>query len=274
MFMKKKAIFALVLLYMSLSEAAYPPMVEIECTIAPIERSKIHPKASEDTPSQTRSSNWSGYVAATSLTDSTANGTVTYVAGSWVAPTVTSAATGDCAIWVGIDGYQIGSGSVTVEQIGTSHNWNNDAKHYFAWFEMYPVGSFEIKNFPVNDGDVISARVGYKGNNVFKLEIFNHTQGVSTVVPSSYTMTTHALRSSAEWIVEAPSSNVILPLSDFQTVTFNNCSTVINGISGTIINENWMADEITMVGSSDIKAQPSALSKNGTCFQVTWENAQ
>ncbi len=273
--MKKKALFSVVALVFSLSvQAIEEPLVEIECSLRPIERTKIHPSGefvtSQPSPtSQTSSTNWSGYVAATDLSGSSGNDTVSYVAGSWVVPTLV--ATKDatyCAIWVGIDGYQ----SPTVEQIGTSHNWSNGAQQNYAWFEMYPNGSYEISGFPVDNGDVISAKVSYKGNDTFKLVITNHTKGVTSTIPTSYTISSSALRSCAEWIVEAPYSGEVLPLSDFKLVTLNYCSAIIDGVSGAINNGQWMNDEITMSGSSGVEAQPTALLKNGTCFQVAWKS--
>jgi hypothetical protein len=242
---------------------------EIECSIKPIDRSKIHPPGNtSDTSNQAVSSNWSGYVAAPSLQQSI-QGSVTYAAGSWIVPTLSPTPdTSYCAVWVGIDGFLDG----TVEQIGTSHNWVGSAQQNFAWFEMYPSGAFELDGFPVNNGDQISVRIGYKGDNTFKLVIFNHTQGVSTVIPSSFTTSPDLERSSAEWIVEAPFSGTILPLADFHLVTFNYCSAIINGVSGTINNGLWVNDSITMEDSSGIEAQPSALQKEGTCFLVTWES--
>jgi hypothetical protein len=161
----------------------------------------------------------------------------------------------------------------TVEQIGTSHNCNDDVQQNSAWFEMYPNGAYEITGFPVDNGDVISARIGYKGDNTFKMVLLNHTQGISTTVPSSYTVSTTALRSSAEWIVEAPYSTSILPLSDFQLVTFNNCSAVIDGFSGTISSGNWQSSEITMTGANGAEAQPSAPIKKWHLFPSRLEAA-
>ncbi len=274
--MKRKTLFSLVLFLAastSWSIAEVPQMVEIECSIKPIHRVKIHPKGASRTAhsptSQSISTNWSGYVAAADLNEAASNGTVSYAAGCWVVPTLV--ATSDdtyCAIWVGIDGYN----SSSVEQIGTSHNWTNGAQVNYAWFEMYPNGSYEITGFPVDNGDVISARVGYKGNDTFKLVIFNHTKGVSTVIPSSYTMSSSALRSCAEWIVEAPYAGSILPLSDFQTVGLKYCSAVINGVSGTINNGQWMNDEIVLQGANGVEAQTTALSPDGSSFQVVWKS--
>lgn len=269
--MKRKTASCLAFLLASISccwsAAVDQPMVEIECALKPIDRAKIHPNGDYYTSDST-SSNWSGYVAATDFSGTSANGTVSYVAGSWVVPTLVASTDATyCAIWVGIDGYLSG----TVEQIGTSHDWVNGAQQNYAWFEMYPNGSYEISGFPVNNGDVISARVGYKGDDTFKLVILNHTQGVTTTIPTSNTMSTSAVRSSAEWVVEAPYSGAILPLSDFQLATFNYCSAIINGVSGSISDGSWLNDEITMVGGSGgVQAQPSGLLKDGSCFQVTW----
>ena len=246
----------------------YSEMEEIECTISPIDRSRIHPKGSAAVTAsgQTVSSNWSGYVAAPTFQQS-ATGSVTYAAGCWTVPTLSATPDNSyCAIWIGIDGFLDGS----VEQIGTSHNWVQGVQQNYAWFEMYPQGAFEIIGFPVDNGDVISARVGYKGNDTFKLVIFNHTKGVSTVIPAWYTTSPGTSRSSAEWIVEAPYSGSILPLSDFQLTTLNYCSAIINGVQGTI--GEWVNDAITMEGWCGVKALPSALLKNGSAFSVAWES--
>jgi hypothetical protein len=95
--------------------------------------------------------NWSGYAAITSILHPT-NESVTSVSGSWTVPAL-SASTDQtyCSIWVGIDGFS----SSTVEQIGTEHDWSGRSQSNYAWFEMYPSGSYEIEGFPVD----IHARV-------------------------------------------------------------------------------------------------------------------
>ncbi len=245
-------------------------MQEIECDIVSIHRAMIHGQEVYTTHSGlVNSNNWSGYVAAENLTNPV-NGSVDYAAGYWIVPTLLSTKDDTySAIWVGIDGFTNG----TVEQIGTSHNWINGAQQNYAWFEMYPSGAFMIGGFPVNVGDAISVRVGYQGHGVFKLVITNWTQDVSYTVPSFYTVNTAALRSSAEWILEAPFSSSTLPLADFNTVTFNYCSAVINKIHGTINNDGWQNDEMVMEDNpSYVKAVPTELQKDGTSFKVNWEN--
>lgn len=245
-------------------------MTEIECAIVSIERSKVHPRrvSSRASSGTTDSSNWSGYIAASSLKQSVP-GSVTFAAGHWTVPALSSTPDASyCAIWVGIDGALNG----TVEQLGTSHNWVNGAQQNFAWFEMYPNGSFEIQGFPVDVGDTMQAKIDYQGSDTFQLSIANLTKNVSTSIPLSHTKTS-AARSSAEWVVEAPYSSSILPLADFQLTTFHDCIATINGVKGTIGNGHW-ENEVVVMETSDqaVKAQPSALLRNGGSFYVTWKH--
>ncbi|HEX4069182.1 MAG TPA: G1 family glutamic endopeptidase [Candidatus Babeliales bacterium] len=213
------------------------------------------------------SQNWSGYAAVTKLSHPT-TGSVSAVYGSWVCPTLSSATHNtSCSLWVGIDGYS----SNSVEQLGTEHDWYNGHQSNYAWFEMYPNYSYEITGFPANPGNIISASVVYQGNGVFVLSIANLTAGVHTTIPTSYTVSHTAQRSSAEWILEAPYSGSILPLSHFGTVHFSNCTATINNVHGAINNSHWADDKLIMVtatGSS--KAVPSSLTSGGQAFSVKW----
>lgn len=257
---------------------------ELECYIMPLstaEWSKSHYKGryqcqKQDSTASTyvniplvdgTSINWSGYTAATNLTKP-AKWSVSDVYGSWTVPTLVSTLfTSYVSLWVGIDGYT----NSTVEQLGTLHIWQNGVQQNFAWFEMYPQGAYEVVGFPVNIGDVIAAEVLYVGKNQFNLSIINYTEGVSTVVPASYTKS-NGQRSSAEWIAEAPSmNNQVLPLADFGTVIFTNCTATINNVVGSISNKKWKNDALTMQTRRGLpKAVPSGLLANGTSFSVEW----
>ncbi len=258
-----------ILATLSLSAAPLPfeTIREIECEIKPFTRKR------PVTPPHIRvreglSTNWSGYAALTSLTNPLRN-SVTRVAGTWTIPRLTSTPnTTYSSIWVGIDGYS----SSTVEQIGTEQDWQNGRQQNYAWFEMYPNFAYEILGFPVNVGDSITGVVSYVGNNIFQLVLTNNTRRVTYTVPSTYTRTI-ANRSSAEWIVEAPSENTVLPLANFGTATMTSCSCTINGVSGPINSTKWKNDKITMITPSGLtKALPSALSTNGQSFSVTWKH--
>jgi hypothetical protein len=238
---------------------------QIKCQMTPHVRSRPHQKIEEST-----SLNWSGYAAVTNLKKPKTN-TVSSVSATWTVPTISATPDNSySSIWVGIDGYASGS----VEQIGTEHDWANGSQQNSAWFEMYPQGSYDIQGFPVNVGDSISASVNFKGDGVFELAIYNNTQSVYTIVPSSYTTSTSAARSSAEWVVEAPATNSgILPLADFSEVSLTDCQATINGVTGAINDNKWQSDGLIMaLKNGTIKAETSDLTGDGSGFSVTWNH--
>jgi hypothetical protein len=218
---------------------------------------------------QSNSQNWSGYAAVTSLSSPAVN-SVSAVYGSWIVPKLSSASHNTwCSLWVGIDGY----GSNSVEQIGTEHDWYNGHQTNYAWFEMYPDYSYEITGFPANPGDVMSASVVYTCNGVFVLTLVNETRKLYVTIPTSYTTSLSAQRSSAEWVLEAPYYNGILPLSHFNKAYFSNCTATINNIHGSISDQFWKKDALTMVTAGGaVKAVPSSLTSNGQAFTVTWKH--
>lgn len=203
-------------------------------------------------PISSVSSNWSGYaVTGSSVSD---------VAGSWVVPTVSTSTNGYSAVWVGIDGYS----SSTVEQIGTGEDVANGKASYYAWYEMYPSGSVTIATtndgttpFAVKPGDSITGSVAYNASaNDFVLTITDTTESetFSTTMASTAAMA----RSSAEWIVEAPSSNRgVLPLANFGSVTFTNAYATVNGTTGAI--DNWQSHAINIESVFQVEATTGAL---------------
>jgi len=256
----------------------------VECDIIPMQESEMHRShphipgsrsGATETMGNSTSINWSGYVASNNFSTPLAN-SVSSVSGSWIVPTLKATSNNSySSIWVGIDGYT----SPTVEQIGTSHNWVNGAQQNYAWFEMYPGGSYLISGFPLNLGDVISAVVIYSGNNIFTLVIYNDTQQLYHVVPTSYTTSATALRESAEWIIEAPYLNGVLPLSDFFTAYMWGCMATINGVTAPINNtslgsrNSWQYRGINMVTTTGAyKDQTSALLLDQGSFFVVWEH--
>lgn len=247
---------------------------KISCSLKPIHSHNTPPEAHGVLPhilvSESTSLNWSGYVSATNLQNPSLN-SVKAVSGTWTVPHVIQSSSSHTysSLWVGIDGYTNG----TVEQIGTEHDWSSGQQQNYAWFEMYPKGAYEIVGFPVNAGDSITASVTYLGTSVFKLTITNNTRHVTYTVPRTYTISTAAQRSSAEWIMEAPYLNGVLPLADFGTAGFTNCSATINGRSGAINNSHWQYDALSMqTQNSIIKSLASSLYSNGKAFSLTWQH--
>lgn len=247
---------------------------EVQCTIEPRKRKTEHgshphiPGTLKLKSGQVSSTNWSGYAALTNISRPT-NGAVTRVQGTWIVPTNVCTQTGYAAFWVGIDGYS----SPTVEQIGTEHDCKNGKQANYAWFEMYPRGSFNIGGFPLKPGDQITGTVEYLSENVFILTLRNDTEKIFAVIPTKYTTIAGAKRQSAEWIVEAPYLNNILPLADFRTAYMSQCAATINGIDAPINSTSWQNVSLEMVTNSNVpKAIPSALSVGGNSFSVAWRH--
>jgi hypothetical protein len=191
---------------------------------------------SQGTPWPYPTSNWSGYSI------DTAAKAVTDVQGTWTVPTVTVSgrSTEYAATWVGIDG----DNSSTVEQIGTDSDQVSGKASYYAWYEMYPAYPVYLdgkKGDPpalsIHPGDTIFADVNYNGS-AFVLTITDETD-IANSIYGSYTSPpltlASAQRSSAEWIVEAPSSgNSVLTLDNFGSETFTGAQATISGTTGTI----------------------------------------
>lgn len=203
--------------------------------------------------SNSTSTNWSGYA--------TTGTTYSDVKGSWVEPTANCAVTssGYSSFWVGIDG----DGTNSVEQLGTDSDCSHGHAQYYGWWEMYPNPSQNLSTsqYPVSPGDALAAEVHYNGSGSYTLTMSSSRGWTFTT-----TQSTSAKNGSAEWIAEAPSSGRILPLADFGTVTFSNCTA-----DGKVISANPNPDAITMTGKHNItKAKPSALNGSGNGFSVTW----
>jgi len=188
------------------------------------------------------STNWSGYAAETNLNAPAANA-VTRVSGSWTVPTVTGNTNAYSSVWVGIDGYS----SSSVEQLGTEQDTSKSgAATYYAWWEMYPNPSIKISSLTISPGDTISASVTYSSG-AFTLQLTDNTTGKSFSTTQSAT----AQRSSAEWIVEAPSSfSGVLPLANFGTANISGAQATISGTTGAINNASWQNTSIDMVSKS------------------------
>lgn len=277
MFLIQSLLFSLVLgcgLYAQDFSRGYK---QISCTITPIDRKVVrgvhpHIPAEKDQlkkSSKVVSTNWSGYVAAADFTTPSVN-SVSAVYGSWIVPTIGTNSNSYAAFWIGIDGYT----SSTVEQIGTSHSFVNGVKKHFAWFEMYPRGSFSVGGFPLAAGDVISASVVYSGDGIFTMNIYNNTREVYATVPTIYTKSLTAKRSCAEWIVEAPFLNGTLPLNNFTTAYLWGCIANISGILSLMNNSSWPNTAITMITNTGTpKAIPSVSLQDNSSFFITWKHA-
>jgi hypothetical protein len=208
--------------------------------------------------------NWSGYAAVDASLTAPTPGVVTDVDGTWRVPSVAlgkKSASLYSSVWVGIDGYANG----TVQQLGTEQDSLKGHAVYYAWYEMYPALPVMIPN-TVSPGDTMTAEVRYAGSNQYVLTLADETAHWSFTTTQTSSV---AVRSSAEWVVEAPSLGRVLPLADFGTVNMSGCQARINGTTAPV--GAWLYDKMTMVTrKNQVKAQPSDLSAGGSAFSVGW----
>jgi hypothetical protein len=219
------------------------------------------------THNKVSSANWSGYA----VQDSTSSALFTDVAGTWVEPTATCTSGQQfSSFWVGIDGYA----SNSVEQLGTDSDCNGSKPSYYAWYEMYPAFPVNLSKskYPVKPGDTLTASVSVSDEN-FTLSISSSRGWSFSTVQSG----TAALKqSSAEWVAEAPSSDSgVLPLADFGSVAFTNCTAAVSGGASKAISSfkgKKGPHEMTMAANGTTKATPSSLTSAGEAFGVTWDH--
>ena len=260
---------ALVLAMMVLPALPAAATVATAATFAP-DHAFLHSGPAHPTGSST---NWAGYAV------TGPSGSVSWVNGSWIQPTATCPARGVqyAAFWVGIDGFS----SSTVEQTGTDSDCSHGTALYYAWYEFYPAFPVTITAVTIHPGDVISAEVHYVNSSVgFRILLDDVTTGLSY---SHAAKVASAVRTSAEWIGEAPSSSKVLPLANFGTVKFGTDATAVLGtdtatISGTTgaigSFSSSSVNRINMVTSSGTitKAATSVLTPDGTSFNITWKH--
>lgn len=210
------------------------------------------------------STNWSGYASVLGSLTNPQKDAVSSVKGTWVVPSVNcSGITTDTysSAWVGIDGYV----SSSVEQLGTEHDCISGQPRYYAWYEMYPKPSSRV-TLPVSAGDVMTGEVKYQ-NGQFTLTL-SSVRGVFKTTQKA----NKSARSSAEWVMEAPWSGGVLPLTNFGTIPFSNSLATINGVTGSI--NAFTNDKINMTASDGftIKALTSPLAPDGASFSISWQH--
>jgi hypothetical protein len=221
------------------------------------------------------SSNWAGYAAS--------GARFRKVSANWTVPTAscTSGRNAYSAVWVGLGGFD--TQSQGLEQTGIDANCSSSGRaSYRVWYEILPDAAHSVHSLKVSPGDGVSASVTVSGHDV-TFRVRNLTTG------SSYTTTKTVSKpdvSSADWIVEAPSSCTssndcqTLPLSNFGKVNFTHASaTTAKGKTGTISSSRWTVTKITLgqssrrqarFGSVSGTATPSSLSSGGSAFEVDY----
>jgi Peptidase A4 family len=200
------------------------------------------------------SRNWAGYTAT--------GGTFTEVSGTWSVPQFAAdSPAGADAIWVGIGGVH----GTDLIQAGTQETvTGRGTTQYQAWVETLPQASRPVP-LSISAADSVTVSLQEQSSGNWLVSFMNNTTGKSYQVPITYASS----RSSAEWIVEAPSARRgrVLPLDNFGSVGFTQSTTVRDGQTLTVAGAG--GHPVTMVGQrSRPLARPSSLDEDGATFSV------
>jgi hypothetical protein len=206
------------------------------------------------------SHNWSGYAAT--------SGRFTSVTGTWTVPQPrVTGAPGVGATWVGIGGVT----SNDLIQAGTQDVSAGGGQAQFqTWIEMLPQASQQVP-LAVEPGDSITVSITEQGagTGAWQISMTNNSSGQTYQTSVNYASS----ESSAEWIEEAPSgSSGVLPLDQFNSVSFSAASATLNGQTVDLTQAN--AQAITMLnGSNQPLAIPSGIASDGSSFSVARTSA-
>jgi hypothetical protein len=211
--------------------------------------------------------NWAGYAG------NRAGTRFRYVSAAFQVPYL------DCAAapksysshWVGLDGL----GSATVEQVGIEADCAGSTPRYYAWYEMYPKPVSVA--FTVHAGNSVRASVTYKRSARKFVLMLRDTSTGRHFTRTLKCAAKICLRSSAEVISEAPSSNSggILPLANYRAASFSSITlTTSKGHRSGLTSRSWKTYQIVGVGESSRKlaAQPTSVGR-GQAFSVYWFRA-
>jgi hypothetical protein len=214
------------------------------------------------------SNNWSGYAAVSSTSFDS-------VSAAWKVPDVASSQEPRySSIWVGIGGF-VERGNRLI-QAGTEQDVeSNGHKDFYAWFEALPRPPVTVGQ--VSPGDTVSTQI-YKvpgSLSVWHVKLTKESGGVvTTLVDDDVAIRTNsASRASAEFIVEAPTvvsgraTVQLLPLANFGSVTFANCSTSQGSLGSSATNLYRLAMTSDGTKQGKVLATTGALSSDS--FTVT-----
>jgi hypothetical protein len=230
---------------------------------------------------QEQDNSWSGYlvegpdlglIAFPGVGPFTTFGSVT---ATWIEPEVVCPVpNARVSIWVGLDGH----GTPTVEQAGTFA----ECVEYFppfihtAFWEMYSGPNSMPGGMPfyVYPGDLIQASVTYLGNNLFRLQLTDVTNGGSFSVMKECDPSVTCYRGTAEWIIERPGiphTHNKYPLAEYGGVSFFGLDYSSDGAIPTY-TEIDMVDKSnanTLLSTCQSSTPPPPLA-----FICSWSNAE
>jgi hypothetical protein len=165
------------------------------------------------------SSNWSGFVEATSPSTPSFTG----VTATFDVPRLLASPAGSAmAEWVGIDG----AFDSSLIQAGIDEQpVASDPGSYTItpWWEILPAPETPITSLTVGPGDLLTVEIEHVSGTTWSIALLDHTTGKSFQIDRTYS----GPQTSAEWIVEAPTvctqsgACQVAPLAPYTTTTFD-----------------------------------------------------
>jgi hypothetical protein len=208
--------------------------------------------------------NWSGYAVTPTAP------AVTQVTSTFIVPTAGLFPVGFAATWTGIGGFA----SSDLIQAGVAEQSLPSlpliGAQYFPWYELLPGAEVQLtgcagdSNCTVAPGDSMAIIITQVATNTWAIAFANSTRHWTWTQAFPY----KSSKSSAEWIVEAPSveslQTIVAPLS---TVNMGPVNTFREGGSTfTIAQGN--PTRIILTSGIFSEATPSTLAANGQSFRV------
>jgi hypothetical protein len=208
-----------------------------------------------------KSANWSGYAVTSS------KHRITAVTSSFTVPSP-GTRTGFASNWTGIGGFRTSD----LIQAGTSEFSNTSRRTLFAWYELLPSNATRLHNCigdpscTVTAGDEMTVTINQSSSRHWQISVADSSAGWTWTKNVSY----RSSRSSAEWILEAPTIDYFqtkLPHS-LGTSFFGPTSTyTVNGSNLTIAQGNPVTVVMETRNRSP-EATPSPLASDGQSFNV------
>jgi hypothetical protein len=199
------------------------------------------------------SRNWSGYAVTSS------KHAISRARSTFIVPALSPPPAGFASTWVGVGGIS----RPDLIQAGISEQ--SARPHYFAWWEKLPNPAVPIGNKPVSPGDHVSVTIRQHSPSRWTISLTDAGRWTWRK-----TVTYHSSRSSAEWILEAPTVNGRQStLPGLTTARFGPTSTyVTHGGRHTIADGNWLKIVMVARHSGMREATPSALARDGQSFNA------
>ncbi len=229
-----------------------PPLRSDAFRAGPVLASAVGQYAAVPTPGSATSTNWSGYVAG--------GGPFAGASGTFTVPELAAASSETVTSeWVGIDG--VTQSALIQAGVQEDYSPSTGLVDTSAWWEILPAPETPITTMQVSPGDSVTVSIAQVSGTVWSIAVTDGTTGRTFATRQVYTGT----GSSAEWIVEAPTS-----LSGIQEtlgaysppVSFTNLGA--SGPQTTLV-------AVSMVQGGSTVSTPSAMTAAG--FSVSYDGA-